>query len=258
MAQITQKEFNDVVASLQKVMEKLEIEFNEVKGTSKEQREVFMKNVERIPEAKEGDIPDRVAEIYNSFVDEKLEDVVTWEEIKEEKKEKKVATKKKEIIKEDDPIPEKVIPKEIKSKKEKKEKVVGPKILKKEVKVKEEKKIDKKEIKIAPVVIPVKLTQETKKKEVVVSIPKEKKIRAKEKDLSVFGHRSNSIAGVLDNMFNTGITLKDAVHTLLEKFPKKNEYQVGERFFGYIRLLEKDKIIVETPKVEGGKYKVKK
>jgi hypothetical protein len=252
MSKITQKKFNDVVGSLQKTMENLEIEFKEVIGSPKEQRELFMKNVESIPEAKEGEIPDEVAVVYNSFVDEKLEDVVAWEEVK--KDEKKIDKKKKEIIKADDPIPEKVIPKVVKAKKETK---VVPKVTKKEEKLKVEKEVkeEKKDKKESKVVSAEKEVKEVKKEKIP---PKERKERAKEKDLSVFGHRANSLAGVLDTMFNSGITLKDAIHTLLEKFPKKNEYQVGERFFGYIRLLEKDKIIVETPKVEGGKYKVKK
>jgi outer membrane biosynthesis protein TonB len=225
--QITQKKFNEVVGSLQKVMESLEIEFKEVIGSPKEQRELFMKNVESIPESKEGDVPDEVAVVYNNFVDGKLEDVVAWEEVKKEEK-------KKEVIKADDPIPEKVIPKVVKAKKETK---VVPKVAKKEEKSKVEKEVkeekrSKKESKVVPA------EKEVKVKE--VKIPKERKERAKEKDLSVFGHRANSLAGVLDTMFNSGITLKDAIHTLLEKFPKKNEYQVGERFFGYIRLLEKD------------------
>jgi len=216
---IKKEKFASIVTEL---ADFLEVEIT-LEGTPEEQADAFMKAVEEVPSEDEGKLPESVIDLYNSFADNKLA-AVDWgngEKGKAEKPSKKIKKVKKE---EEKPTPVKKTPP-----------------------VKKE---------IAPLTkkVPPKPAKVEKVK--VGKVKKEKKVK-EPIATSRYGHREGSVAAVMDEMLWKGVTLDEAVASLV-KLGKAKERAKG-MFLAHIYYLpDKKNVPIDKPKDEKGKYKAKK
>ena len=220
---IKKEKFDSIVTEL---ADFLEVEIT-LEGTPEEQADAFMKAVEEVPSEDEGKLPESVIDLYNSFGDNKLT-AVDWgngEKDKVEKPSKKITKVKKEKEK---PAP-------VKKEKEK------PALVKKET-APLAKKVPPKPAKVEKVKVE-KVKKEKKVKEPIAT--------------SRYGHREGSAAAVMDEILWRGVTLDEAVATLV-KLGKTKERAKG-MFLAHIYYLpDKKNIPIDKPKDEKGKYKAKK